>query len=343
MRQDKERINGPYKHGARYRLVVTDAAGNRSYPSEGESGPQGFATRAAALEYKAAWLGEDGGGHTLTSAIDAYLKQRTVKAGTVTTERYRLHALLDAVDHDRRLLALDAELGRELFAARVAAGITPDTQHGELATARRFAAWCVAQGWLDGDPFAKLVPTGERARGKAQLRIDESRRFVDVALGEGSEAGLAATMALLMDLRASEIVGRLVRDVDDDVRVLWVGRAKTRAGDRKLEIPGVLRDQLAARIKGRSAGELLFPGRSRHWVGYHVRRLCDAADVPVVCPHGLRGTHSSISVREVPIEHVAAAMGHASPAVTRRHYLAPGAEQDGRQRAVLRVVQGGRR
>ena len=75
---------------------------------------------------------------------------------------------------------------------------------------------------------------------------------------------------------------------------------------------------------------MLFPGKSRHWVGYHVRRLCRLAGVPVISPHGLRRTHSSISAREVSIEHVAAALGHASPAVTRRHYVAPGVEQSRR-------------
>jgi hypothetical protein len=42
------------------------------------------------------------------------------------------------------------------------------------------------------------------------------------------------------------------------------------------------------------------------------------------------------------VEHVAAALGQTGPAVTRRHYLAAGAEQDGKQRAALSVITGGR-
>jgi len=52
-----------------------------------------------------------------------------------------------------------------------------------------------------------------------------------------------------------------------------------------------------------------------------------------VLPARLRGTQASIAVRAMPTEHVAAALGQTGPEVTRRHYLAPGAEQDGQQRA----------
>jgi integrase len=144
-------------------------------------------------------------------------------------------------------------------------------------------------------------------------------------------------------MRASEITNRVVRDVDDDARVLWIERAKSKAGERHLEVPEVLRPRLAALIAGRRGDEPLFPDRDRHWVGYHVRRLCRAAGVPVVCPHGLRGTQASIAVRAVPAEHVAQQLGQTGPAVTRRHYLAAGAEQDGRQRAALQVLAGGLR
>jgi integrase len=91
------------------------------------------------------------------------------------------------------------------------------------------------------------------------------------------------------------------RDVDDAARVLWIERAKTRAGDRRLEVPEVLRPQLAALVAGRAPDAPLFGGHDRHWVGYHVRRLCRLAKVPVVCPHVLRGTQSSIAARAVPV------------------------------------------
>jgi len=147
---------------------------------------------------------------------------------------------------------------------------------------------------------------------------------VETALDEGDERGLAAAMALLMGLRASEITHRVVRDVDDGARVLWIEGAKTCAGDRRLEVPEVLRPQLAALVARRAPDAPLFGDHDRHWVGYHVRRLCKLARGPVVWPHGLRGPQSSIAARAVPVEHVTAVLGQTGPAVTRRHYLPSG-------------------
>jgi len=343
-RERTDKIYGPFQHGSRWRVVVVAADGTRTHARESEGGPGGFATRQAAEAYIDAFRSE-ADDRTIGIAVDAYLdhlRSQGRRPGTVTTARYRLHGLFRLAERNRHLPSLTPRLARELVARR-RSEVAVDTQVGELATARTFASWCVGQGWLPSAPFDGLEVTGARARGKAQLRIDEARRFVETALGEGDERGLAAAMALLMGLRASEITNRVVRDVDDGARVLWIERAKTRAGDRRLEVPEVLRPRLAALIAGRAPDAPLFGDRDRHWVGYHVRRLCRLAKVPVVCPHGLRGTQSSIAARAVPVEHVAAALGQTGPAVTRRHYLEAGAEQDGKQRAALRVITGGRR
>lgn len=335
MRERHERVHGPYPHGKRWRI--------RLVRLDGESSVESFATEAEALDKKAEALGEVTG-HSVAAAVDLYLEHCRAKGlRSVTTIGYRLRALLQTT-RDRPLRQLTPAAARELFARRVAqVKVKADTQAGELAAARRFAAWCREQGWIGGEPFAGLEATGPRARGKKQLRIDEARRFVETALGEGSEAGLAAAMALLMGLRASEVTGRVVRDLDDDGRALVVEQAKTRVGDRRLEVPAVLRPRLLALAAGRRGDQRLFGAVDRHWLGYHVRRLCGVAAVPEVCPHALRGTQASIAAGAVPVEHVAQALGQTGPAVTRRHYLAAGAEQDGRQRAALRVLQGGRR
>ena len=68
-----------------------------------------------------------------------------------------------------------------------------------------------------------------------------------------------------------------------------------------------------------------------------MQRLCRLAKVPVVCTQGLRGTQSTISIEAVSVEHVAAALG---PRVTRRSYLAPGAEQSSRARKVEQLITG---
>ncbi|MCP4447456.1 MAG: phage integrase family protein [Myxococcales bacterium] len=91
-------------------------------------------------------------------------------------------------------------------------------------------------------------------------------------------------MTLLMGMRASEIVQRIARDIDDQVRILWVTASKTEAGKRRFGVPVGLRPYLGELAKGKSPGDLLFGLRDRGWPNKCVQRICHEADVPVVCP-----------------------------------------------------------
>jgi hypothetical protein len=59
---------------------------------------------------------------------------------------------------------------------------------------------------------------GKRRRGKPQLTTDEARKFLATALelAAEDEGAIAAAMALLMGMRASEIVARTVSCSADD-------------------------------------------------------------------------------------------------------------------------------
>lgn len=334
-RERTEQAYGPYEHRRRWRVLLVAADGARRYRS--------FATAAQAGAYLETFRDETDG-RTVSAAVDLYvehLRGRALADTTIGTIKHRLRGLLDTTGPDRMLRLLSPAAARGLFARR-AADTSGDTQVGELAAARGFAAWCVRQGWIRSDPFDGIEPTERRSHGKPQLRIDEARRFLAAALDEDTQTGLAAAVALLMGLRASEVTNRVVRDVDDGARVLWIDRAKTKAGQRHLEIPELLRARIAALVAGRGGGERLWGDVDRHWLGYHVRRLCSVAGVPMVSPHGLRGTWGSLAAEAVSVEHVALALGHVGPAITRRHYLAEGAERSGQQRTALRVLAGGR-
>jgi len=333
-KQRTERVHGPYKHGDQWRVIRVDADGSR--------GRRSFKSEALALTYIRLFKDETDR-RTISMTVDEYIAQLSARGmKSVVTVGYRLRGLLQTKEHDRKLASLTPKLAKRLFAERAAKTKT-DTQIGELSVASRFATWCVEKGWLPSDPFAGLEATGERARGEPQLRINEARAFIETALADQhpSQSGLPAAMALLMGLRASEVTNRKCRDVDDNGRVLWIDRAKTRKGDRTLEIPVVIRARLVELVKGRPAEELIFGEVDRHWLAYHVERLRKAAKVVRVTPHGLRGTQASISAGAVSVEHVAEALGQTGPAVTRRHYLAKGAEQAGKQRRALTVLQGG--
>jgi integrase len=229
---------------------------------------------------------------------------------------------------------------------RLASTAKPDTHRNTLAEARTFFKWCVKTGKTSANPLDGVEGVGRRRKGKPQLRIDEARRW----LAEGEklavrEAGAVAAMAsLLMGLRASEIITREVRDLDDDGRLLWIPSAKTEAGRRTVEVPDVLRPCLVRLAKGRGRSERLFGEHWRDWVRKWVRRICRAAGVPLVSAHSMRGLHSSLAIqRGVTAHEVARTLGHASPNVTREHYATVEAQESDVQRRALTVLRGGRK
>jgi len=209
-----------------------------------------------------------------------------------------------------------------------------DTHRNALAEAKAFGAWCVKQGWIATSPLAEIKAVGQRNRGKKQLRIDEARKLVDLCIrkaNEGDEAAVGAMTAFLLGLRASEVTDRVVRDLDDDGRLLWIEFGKTKRSRRTLEVPVLLRPYLLALAKGRAPDAQLISRtvsrrsgkkRDRYWLLYHVERLCAEAEVPVVCTQSLRGLHASVATDAGATSHVvASALGHSSPAVTHAHYI----------------------
>lgn len=345
-----ERIHGPYAHGARFRIVYVDGDGRRStlsFATEGDA-LRAIADAKAKLE-----------GLQVSAAIEEYLddcRARELRPSTIASTGYRLRTLLQ-VDVGRtggpiagltpaRAKHLVAALGEERSVAY---------RRGALAEAGTWARWCVARRYLRADPFAGLTIRGRAKRGKALLRIDEARRFAShcfAAAGRGDQAALAAVTCLYLGTRASEVTDRVVRDLDDAGRVLWIPVAKTEAGRRRVEIPaelvGLLLDRAAA-AGGRGAPAApLFTAEAgeqadRHWLRHHVARLCREARVPEVCTQSLRGLHATLA-RESGLSAaaVAAAIGQAGPAVTERSYIAPETTQRARSQAALRVLSGGR-
>jgi integrase len=73
-------------------------------------------------------------------------------------------------------------------------------------------------------------------------------------------------------------------------------------------------------------------------------RICDAAKVPRVCPHGLRGTHSTIGMPSgLAVQAVAEALGHEDSRTTLRHYIAGGAAEAAQAQRALKLIAGGKR
>ena len=83
--------------------------------------------------------------------------------------------------------------------------------------------------------------------------------------------------AFLLGLRASEVTDRVVRDLDDNGRLLWIEFGKTKRSRRTLEIPALLRPYLLSLAKDRPVDAQLIsrtisPCAWRQWSALEWRR-----------------------------------------------------------------------
>jgi integrase len=334
----KERAYGPYRHGNRWRVVLRRG--------DGASRPRSFATLAAAERYIEEARGQTDSGITVRAAIEAYCKslaERGLKFATYDRAEDHLNRLLNVdANGNRRVRWLQAR-GAELYEAAQRKSAV-DSHRNALAAGKAFGAWAVKRGMLRRNPFELVEGQGRRRKGKRQLHVDESRKLMDACLAlcvpDVRCEPVAVLTALLLGPRASEVVQRDVRDLDDGGRLLWIPDSKTEAGKRQLEIPEVLRQLLLELARDRIGAAPLFRDRkgnrpARWWLGYHCRRICKLAGVPDVTPQGLRGTHGSIARRGGATgELVAAQLGHASVTMQEGHYVTAEAAATGTSRAV---------
>jgi len=335
-----ERVHGPYSHRSKWRLIIRSA--------DGKERKIAFGTREEAEQVRAE-LSKDVDPRTIDEAVSGYLdhlRATGVKATSVKTHWYRLRAFfaLGTIETNSGgpLTRLTPERAQAFYdALRETSAV--DTHRNCLTLAKAFGAWCTKQGWLRANPLADIEPMGRRKRGKEQFRVSEARAFLGKCceLGEQGDAGaIAAMTALLLGMRASEVVERVVRDLDDDARLLWIPKSKTDAGRRTLEVPEVLRPYLRTLAKGKEPFDRLFTESDRHFLLYHVRRVAKLASVPAVTAHSLRGLHSTLATEHGTTGHVvASALGHTSYATTKAHYVKPGTVERVARKRVQDLMQ----
>ena len=227
------------------------------------------------------------------------------------------------------------------------------THRAYLCFAKSLFNWAVKKGITGSSPFSGVTPVGKPNVGKTQLRIEEARRFVQVALNDYEThrrpMALAAVIALTMGLRASEILQRKVRDLDDDCGILWIDSGKTRNAKRHLRTPEFVRPHLRELVGNQSQDAYLFvserSGRPvRHpslWTA--VQRLCLAAGATAVCTHSLRGLYATLAVESGALsETVASSLGHGSFAMTEKHYAQASLVSNVRTARVDQLLTSGR-
>lgn len=316
--EQRRKIFGPYQHGQRWRVFVGFPGGRRvarSYTTREE---------AEAAAQLARFRLEGEGPQLVSEALasyEIYLREKGNKPGSITCTMDRMERFLGGEDKKvtGTLKQLTAARCQSLYSAL--SSLAVDTHRNMLSQAKTFGAWLVAQKWLKSNPFAEIKGIGRRRHGKEQLRIDEARRWLAHAherAKQGQAGAIAALLALLVGLRASEIVGLTVRDVDDGGALLWVSKSKTEAGRRRVRVPMELRGYLLGLRRDKLPLAQLFGQHWRDWPRKWVQRICRAARVPEVSAHGMRGLHATLAMEAGQSgDTVARALGHTSAAITR--------------------------
>lgn len=337
-------ISAVHQHRARFRFKMATGGDIKTYSFDSlEEAEREHASASRAL----AKVKAEAAALTWAATIDRfadYQRERdkaTPAAQQVTVDRLRRFfkpVLDEAAQIDREGAS---SLYKQLRTRKGARGKPCSVQehHHCLSRAKALVRWMVAQKLLKADPLAEVEAVGRPKAGeesKAQLNRDGLRALVATALdlGERGDAGAAATLcASLLGMRATSIVDRRREHLDDYGRVLVV-RAKGKTvhlslvgeTERQEQVMARLRAVLAQQGRGKLPGApLIGTGHDRWWVRREIHRLCGLAGVPVVPPHGLRGTHASVG-RALGISPalLAGALAH-SEQVQERHYATPAA------------------
>lgn len=352
------RIEGPFRHGSGYRCRVLTASGPRWCPVRPTR------DHAYRMAEQVVSIAMQDGQLSVKDAVKAYLDYQTAKGnrtGSVTTSGHVLRRFFGSM-LDQPLHKITPQRGADLYeklrtgrGERTGEAISASTHRGNLSQAKTFLAWCVERGWLRANPLDKVKPVGQKRHGKPQLTINEARLLYGVCLREAErdDGALAVLLALMMGLRAGEIVSRTVRDLDDGGRLLRVMPnealgfvPKTSRSKRAVPVPQVLQPLLLARTRHKLPGALLLVAEGggahwRDWVSEQTRRLCRLTGVPVVCAHSLRGVASTAAVEAgVAVEAVASLLGHGSSRMTRQSYIRPGTVEQAEREQTQRVLAG---
>jgi integrase len=343
------RVLGPYRiSGPRWRIIVVEESGSRT--------ARNFETEAEAVQVVRSVNREIRKSEETTIAeakerYEVYLRdEKQNKERSYTATLWRLGTFFP--DEELCLSALIPSNCASYYTAlrtrttKYGKPLATDSHRNILAEAKTFLKWSVGKGYLRANPLEEMEGTGKRRHGKPQLRIDEARRWQAKAVqhaNEGEAGAIAALVTLVMGLRAGEVVSRIVRDLDDEGRLLWIPDSKTEAGKRTLQVPDLLRDHLLALAEGKKSDDLLFGYHDRNWPRKWVAKICKAAGVPLVTAHGMRGLHGTLAVETGISAHaVAAALGHESVTTTLQSYAKAGAGSSVRQQKVLTALAGGK-
>lgn len=227
--------------------------------------------------------------------------------------------------------------------------IKPATHQAVLRNAKEMWRWLVKRGLCRDNVFAAVEPIGKVSVGKPQLRETEARKLdahLFAEAGKGDPGALALLVQVYLGLRTSEVLRLVVGDVERGGEKVSIVRGKTRNAKRSLLLYPKVAELLWAYCQGRPEEERVFAANLPQvprptWLHKRLHKHCRLAGVPLVCPHSLRGLHSSLALLNgVTSQAVAAQLGHASFSTTARHYADPSALDNARIQAFVQSLHG---
>ena len=281
----------------------------------------------------------------LLASYRSYLAlQRDLSAHTVRAYLVDISDLLsflgvgegDAEPVDTALATLDLADLRDWLAAMAASGHSRATLARRSASVRTFSSWAFETGLLTSDVAARLRAPRVDNRLPGVLTTQQASQLLKTASDLASDGHVLAVRDLAIietlyatGVRVSELVGLDVADLDHSqrtLRVLGKGR-KERTVPYGLPAAKALEAWLHRRgeICAVDAGGALFLGaRGRRIDPRAVRdvvhRLCAAAQVPDLGPHGLRhSTATPVLGGGGDLRSVQELLGHSSLATTQRY------------------------
>jgi integrase len=347
MMSQVSRVDGPYRDRAKWRLVIFQEGIRTSMIVDTEQ-------EARAVKARLATMGTSEPTRTMEDGLHAYLEAMQAQGLRSNSIRQKAYLLKQFLPPELELHRVTVEEAQKLYVqetqriGRFGKPLAAASHRAALKCARLLFRWLVDEKWIKENPFLRVKPIGRVNVGKQQLRVDEARQLNDFLIKQadaGDVWAVAILTQLVLGMRSTEVLTRRVRDLDNGAQALFIERGKTRNARRSLQIRSKdLRRLLMKQASGKQPMDLLFGENRSEPVSYtylwkRLAKYCAAAGVPKVCPHSLRGLHSTLAIEEgATLGLVASALGHSSFDVTARHYVEPSALINARLRKVQEAL-----
>ena len=341
--QTGAKVLGPYCNGSKWRLVVKEASGRKSLVCDTEQ-------EALAVREQILATFEKHISRSIGDAAEEFLNVKRKMGCTERSIRSVRDRLFPFLPAERPVTSITPQLAESLYAVATESSAVC-THHVSLRCAKALYRFCIKQKYVSANPFADVQPIGRPNVGKSQLRQDEARKLsaylIDKA-SSGDTCALGLLVQVMLGLRSGEVLRLRKRDLDCQATIVVVDGTKNRNAKRSLELDApVVRELLLQRCATLAPESFIFThdGRTLPFatstLGKRLARYCKSVGVPVVCPHSLRGLHSSLAVKAgATSAFVAQALGHGSDAVTRKHYITPSALDSARSARVAGALLG---